>query len=486
MSFRKRMPLILAILTIAVTATVSAQVKNLYTYQDLSRFYYEKQKDSLKKAWSCPDAFKEKAAQKKYKELWDERTTMVTDAISSNDYVHDKEVYGYIDDILKQLVDNNKQLIPVKPLLFIDRSSAVNAYATGGYVLAVNLGLISYATTREELALIVAHELSHNILKHIENSMLLQAGYLASDDYKNSMNSVLDSKYERYTRLQKIYQGYSFNRNRHQRFRESEADSMAVVLLKKCNIPFNAHYFLRLDSSDRVLKQPLRRPLKEYFAPYHLPFEDSWTQKRSKGLSSRTYSFTDSTVIEDSLKTHPDCIVRYNKTKNMTTPNGRYTPIPATIAEKVNKMLVWNLYSSTDLTECLYYILLQKDKGNTDAWYDFMISNVFSGLYYADRELARFNAIHVMPKEYISRDYYSLQNMLEQIPRDNLKQYCQAMQEQTFWQSLSPAEKDLRQLLHTLTLDPDSSDRNKAKAAHTFATTNTTSMYCEFAKNFDK
>lgn len=483
MSFKKLLPLVLVVLTVGA----QAQVKNLlYSYQDLSHFYYEKQKDSLKKTWVCPDAFKEKAAQKKYKELWDQRTQEVTGAMADNDYVHDKDVYDYIDAILRQLIDGNKQLVPVSPLLLIDRSPAVNAYASGGYVLSVNLGLIAYATSREELALIIAHELSHNILRHIENSMYAQAQWLSSDEYKNSLNSVLDSKYERYSRLKKVYQGYTFSRSRHQRFKESEADSMAVVLLKKCNIPFNARYFLRLDSSDMILKTPLQHSLKDYFTAYHLPYEDAWAQKKSRGLSSRAYNFSDTSSLEDSLKTHPDCEIRYTKLKPLSTPNPRLTPIPTTIMEKANRMLVWNLYSNGNLTACLYRILLLKDKGYTDPWYDFMISNVFSGLYFADRELARFNAIGVTQKEYISKDYYALQTLFEQIPRDNLKQYCQTLQDLAFWQGLTPAEKELRSLLHTLALDPDNSDKNKARAAHAFTSGNNTSMYCEFAKNFDK
>lgn len=483
MSFNKLMCLVL----VTVSTVAHAQVKSLYSYQDLSHFYYEKQKDSLKKAWVCPDAFKEKAAQKKYKELWEQRTTQVTGAIADNDYIHDREVYDYVDGILRQLVEGNKQLIPVRPLLFIDRSPAVNAYASGGYVLSVNLGLITYATSREELSLIIAHELSHNILKHIENFLYVTAQALSSDDYKKSLNSVLDSEYGRYTRLQKVYEHYTFSRSRHQRFKESEADSMAVTLLKRCNIPFNARYFLRLDSSDRILKQPLKRPLKDYFAAYRLPYEDSWAQKRSKGLSSRTYSFTDTTALQDSLKTHPDCEVRYAKTKALSTPAAHWTPIPASVMDKANKMLIWNMYTSGEsLTACLYRILLLKDKGITDPWYDFMISNIFSGLYYADRELARFNAIGVVQKEYISKDYYSLQTLLEQIPRDSLKQYCQLMQENPFWQTLPAPEKDLRTLLQTLALDPDNSDKAKARAAHAFANGNNNSMYYEFAKIFDK
>jgi hypothetical protein len=50
---------------------------------------------------------------------------------------------------------------------------------------------------------------------------------------KKTVNAVLDSKYERYTRLKKVFEEYSFNRTKHSRYHEGDADSLAVVLLKK-------------------------------------------------------------------------------------------------------------------------------------------------------------------------------------------------------------------------------------------------------------
>jgi len=465
---------------------VNAQTKALYNYQDLSHFFYQKQKDSLQKAWVCPSIYKEKETQKKYKEFWDSRTDFVTGAIAADDYIHDQEVYAYIDGIISQLAQANKQLIPVKPFLLIDRSSSVNAYAMGNNVIAVNLGLIVFSQSREELSLAIAHELSHNILEHAENAMKQRAEWLTSEEYKKSLNAVLDSKYERLSRLKKVLENYSFNRSKHQRYHESDADSLAIVLLKKSNIAFNADFFIRLDSADDVYHQSLKNPLKNYFASYNLPFEDAWMQKRSKGLSTRAYNFRDTSHIADSLKTHPDCIERYNKTKSQSVSNASYTAIPANIRDKANKMLIWNMYSNMSLTPCLYRIFLEKDKGNTDTWYDFMINNIISGLYYADRELNRFNAVGVVQKEYISKNYYELQTMLEQIPREQLEQYCKTFQSAGFWASMPSGEKALKSFMYTLALDPDNSDKNKSKAAKAFTTDNTSSMYCEFAKIFVK
>ena len=127
---------------------------------------------------------------------------------------------------------------------------------------------------------------------------------------------------------------------------------------------------------------------------------------------------------------------------------------------------------------------MEKDRGNKDEWYDFMISNIFSGLYRADKELHRFGAIGVTQKENISKEYYELQNMLEQMPRESLELYCKTLQNGAFWKDMSPAEQALKSLFYTLTLDPDGSEKNTARAAKDFTSNNSASMYCEFADNF--
>ncbi|HXD79594.1 MAG TPA: M48 family metalloprotease [Puia sp.] len=479
---------ILLIVTFIGLATSSgAQTPALYSYQDLSHLYYQKQKDSLKKAWVCPDEFKERETQHKLRDLWDERTTDISAAITNDDYVHDQDVHAYVSGIVNQIAAANPQLVDFTPLVLIDRSPSVNAYTVGGHLLAVNLGLIVFSRTREELALAIAHEMSHDILRHFETGMQERAAWLTSDDYKKSLHDVLSSRYDRLTRLHKILENYTFSRSRHQRYHESEADSLAVLLLKKSNIGFDPRYFLHLDSSDDDYQQRLKQPLGAYFTAYQLPFQDSWTTRRSRGLSTRNYNFTDTTVIEDSLKTHPDCPERYQQTRRWASANPAATPVPAAIREKANKMLIWNLYTAGSLTPCLYRILLEKDRGTRDPWYDFMVSNIFYGLYYADLKLARFNAIHVVPKEYISRDYYSLQTLLEQMPTESLRQCCLTFGKDAFWTSLPGAERNLKDLMNTMTLGADEANQKQvAKAAHAFTTDHSTSMYCEFADAFQK
>jgi len=94
-------------LLIVLIAGSYAQVKPLYAYQDLSHIFYAKQKDSLKKAWSCPSVYKSRETQKQYREIWDQRTDFITQAIQDDAYVKDDDVYPYIDGIIDQIMQAN-------------------------------------------------------------------------------------------------------------------------------------------------------------------------------------------------------------------------------------------------------------------------------------------------------------------------------------------------------------------------------------------
>jgi Peptidase family M48 len=462
-----------------------AQAKAIYNYQDLSHIFYARQKDSIKKSWACPALYKERETQKKYKEIWDSRTSFITEAIEQKGFIKDDELYMYIQAIVNDITKSNPSYFSKQPTLLLDRSASVNAYTFGRDFIAVNAGLVSFASCREEIALVIAHELSHNYLQHTDNAIKEKAEWLTSDEYKRSLNSILDSKYERLSRLKKIFENYSFSRSRHNRYHEGDADSLALLLLRNSHIPFNAKYFLRLDSADIQYKTPLKNPVKSYFAAYGIPVEDSWTQKRTRGLSTKSYNFRDTTGLADSLKTHPDCRERYEKTLAFSS-EGKETPVPSNIKDKANKILIWNIFDNQGLTACLYRILLEKDKGSKDEWYDFMVHNILSGLFYSDKQLNRFNAIGVTQKEFISKDYYELQNLFEQMPRENLEQACKQIQTGIFWQQISSDGKALKALFSTLNFDAAATDKTKERAARDFIEANPSSMYCEFAEHFKK
>jgi hypothetical protein len=474
---------VVATLLIGCSSSLSAQQGALYTYNDLSHVFYEKEIDSIEENWTCPKLFTAKATQKMYREIWDNRTKYITNRIANRTFVHDSAMLAYLQGIIDELIAANPSFKIQPPLLLLDRSAAPNAYTPGGNIVAFTLGMYAYLNTREEIALTIAHELSHILLGHSDRFLKEKAEWLTSDEYKEALNHVLDSKYNRYSRLMGVFKEQSFSSSRHSRYHEQDADSLAIVLLKGARIPFDPNFFLRLDSTDRTYLEPLNAPLKQYFAHYALTLNESWCQKRGRGLSNTNYSFATDSKMDDSLKTHPECKERYEVTLRYRDANASYTPIPKQIREKATKMLIWSMYDDRRLTRTLYRVFREKDKGSTDVWYDFMVHNIMGELAYKDKKLARFNVVGIMPKEEISKSYYELQTLLEQIPKESLETYYKGLSTQAFWDNMPKDAVALKNLIHSIATGPV--DNDPVPAMKGYMATYPNSMYKEYVDNFN-
>lgn len=99
------------------------------------------------------------------------------------DYLEDPVLDEYLQNIWQPLVKSAQARGELTPELMerfawkilIGRDRSVNAFALPGGYLGIHLGLISVVSTRDELASVMAHELSHVTQRHISRSMGDQA-----------------------------------------------------------------------------------------------------------------------------------------------------------------------------------------------------------------------------------------------------------------------------------------------------------------------
>ena len=99
------------------------------------------------------------------------------------DYIDDPVVTDYVQGIWQPLLAASRQrgeLLPQLDELFaweilIGRDRTVNAFALPGGYFGLHLGLIGIVTSQDELASVLAHELSHVTQRHISRSMSRQA-----------------------------------------------------------------------------------------------------------------------------------------------------------------------------------------------------------------------------------------------------------------------------------------------------------------------
>lgn len=474
--------LLVIILFTLFTTTITAQSNTVYNYSDLSSKYYKNKIDSLKKILKAPKLYT-KETQKRYEEFWNDRLDAIYSGIRNNDFVHNTEIENYLAGIVNNIVANNKTLIPTAPLILLDRSASINAYTYGHWIIVINAGLIEYVQSKEELTFIIAHELSHNILNHALNADKSRAEWLTSKEYEASLKEIGNSKYQKLTQLKKLITNFAFSRTKHSRFNESSSDSLAIVLLKNSKVKYNANWMLRLDSSDNFYKKELNKDISAYFNDYNISLSSNLFEKKSLGLSSKKFNIKDTTSLEDSLKTHPDCKQRYNSTL-AKSENFKETPINKNLTDISKKILLWNMFDNKSLTACMYRIFTEKDMQNKDPWYDFMLFNTVYGFVYSSKTNKRFEAINIIPKEFTSKKYFQLQTMLEQIKTEELETAYNTIGKNNFWNTLNNYEKALKSFMIELNNNYNNSEKTLNKIVSTFQTDNGSSMYMEFAEHF--
>ena len=95
------------------------------------------------------------------------------------DYSDDAVLQEYLQGIFQPLVAAARQRGEITPDLeqrfawepFLVRDRSVNAFALPGGYIGVHLGMIAVTTTRDELASVLAHEMSHVTQRHIARSI---------------------------------------------------------------------------------------------------------------------------------------------------------------------------------------------------------------------------------------------------------------------------------------------------------------------------
>ena len=84
--------------------------------------------------------------------------------------LHNEQVEGYITRVGNLILEHSNRL-PLDYTFSVVKSPAINAFATPGGYIYVNLGLINVAENESELASVMAHELAHANARHVADIM---------------------------------------------------------------------------------------------------------------------------------------------------------------------------------------------------------------------------------------------------------------------------------------------------------------------------
>jgi len=138
----------------------------------------------------------------------------------------------------------------------------------------------------------------------------------------------------------------------------------------------NAGFFLHLDSADAEYQQHLKQPLKTYFTAISYPSKTTGPLKRTHGLSTRNYNFSDTSTLEDSLKTTPTVRIARPDPRPVFSPSDCDTHSRIRKGQGQQNAHLESLYLRRPYPLSLF-VSCSKRIREIRPWYDFMVSNVF-------------------------------------------------------------------------------------------------------------
>ena len=387
-----------SLLTIMFSVNVNGQ-QNGIAFSSLGSAQYQTKINQLEK-YSVPKKYTEKSAQAWYQEMMIDRNTALMHLFKDDEVIYDTLFLNKCNSIASRIIAANKNYSFDSIRFYINRSAVPNAACYGEGTIMVNLGLFLWIDNDDELALVLAHEMSHQVLNHLQSQMEKNIATLTSEGFKEELKDIKKSKEGKYERFRKLMKNLSVETGKHSTYKESEADSLAAVLIQHAGFSKinGSVILLKLDNSDALFTSPALYSLKDFFEK--APIDQSFfiLKRKYNGLSSATVTMNADKDL-DSIKTHPDCIKRYEAIAGhgpgpavncCTYLSGMYKQYK----EKAILEIVRNLYEKNAIGLCVHFCIFSLQNNYDPAISSAFLSLCFSQLYWSDRHLQRFSAVN--------------------------------------------------------------------------------------------
>ncbi|MGN6645187.1 MAG: M48 family metallopeptidase [Cytophaga sp.] len=242
--------------------------------------------------------------------IYTERADDLIKALDSNCYLLRTPLNLYVNTIFNEIIKSNPSLKDRNIRLLINRDAEANALSRGDGTIEINIGLIARLNNESQLAFIICHEISHYILNHSNEDIQKTISDYQSTATKDEINSIAKSKYNQNTRLQNLLTDITLRHRKISRQHEKEADSLGFLYLSN-TIYSEAEALTALDILDHIEDEQnkIQIDYSKVFNFPQYPFKSEWLDK-SDMLVMVQKKTTSEILLEDSLKTHPDCKIR--------------------------------------------------------------------------------------------------------------------------------------------------------------------------------
>ena len=331
----------------------------------------------ITKTKSRIDRIDERKVRKQLEAIYAESTAEFKALIKKGVFVEHDAYSDLVQSIFEKIRKNNldQNLNDIKLLLSV--SKEINAYNAGDDIVVLNLPLLYKIDSQQELAFIICHEISHQLLNHVYNSMYNKCQQNHSIEIVQKTKEIEKQKYNKGALASELFKKVVYANRKESRQHEQAADSLGYILFKN-SYPNENNYAIEtlrtLKTIDVVKDSLVSADFERLFQTPTVKFKTDWLRSE---LSSYNYQKTKRFWDIDSLRTHPDCderILALTKTfKIKEKPKSEPDLIFAKLKKNADYEYVFGLYFIEEYGKSLYETLLKLKRNPTDDFYRKMV-----------------------------------------------------------------------------------------------------------------
>lgn len=271
----------------------------------------------------------------------------------------DGELYNRVFKVFEKVIKSNPS-IPQNTRLVIYRTNDFNAFTLGDNIVFVNLGLLFALKNEDQLALVISHEIAHNTLQHVEQSMVKTVIRETDKELKSEVNSILKTEYGKVTALNELLLPRILESREISRNHEFEADSLGFIYFKNTNYNLKKAFslFHAMEKQTKNLSDSLE--IGKVLSLDLYPEIASKYYEYSKESSLGT--FVEKDDLKPYLATHPydrQRFVRLTILEKVDTLFENYKPsFDSTFAvcEKIiNHEIIANAFAEKNISQAIFY-----------------------------------------------------------------------------------------------------------------------------------
>jgi hypothetical protein len=249
------------------------------------------------------------------------------------------------------------------------------------------MGVFYWLENDDQMAAIIAHELSHKILEHGIKSKVKYIEDNYSNKSKLLVKTINKNEIKKVDRAFDLFKSQLYENSKISQKHEYEADSLSYLLLKNTKykvseITSTMKLMIKYDSI-----KPTGLANKIYYETFNLPnqpFQDKWL--KMEDFSQYNYDLYKEKINRDSISTHPEMDLRIERLES------NYPDLKVNIInegsesfKKLEKLAAMNIVpNQTDLENygfAIYLCLLNLQNNEEEAHHKLWLGKIFQKVW---------------------------------------------------------------------------------------------------------